>query len=495
MMDFARLRLTFSEGTIAASDAMTLKRLIPINMTNTTKWSSLDLDVHVQEKDVTELPFLNQPTTRCERISNIDVLRGFALLGILMLNVQDFGTPEFAHDIPIGMPKPAFIGPHAHLHLLLVTLTWVFFEGKMRALFSMLFGAGILLMTSRAERRGASSQIADIYLRRNMWLTFFGFLHGCLIWDGDILFLYGLAGLLFMYPLRKLKARTLLFSGTVISLFFATYGLFCYLGATNDFSLAGQATAIAADKQAGRTLTPEQKAIEQQWNVRVDHNRITPARTAEAMKHAHANYMSSAQERLQTYIGPRAPLRIGAFLLEGVGAMLIGMGLYKTGFLIGDSSYTVYAWTAVIGFTSSAPLYIYGMLKASAQGFFFLDIEKWLYLPYYFTREAGAVAIAAVVMMIVKSGILRPLQTACAAVGQTALSNYLLTSILCQFLFIWGPWKLYGKLEYYQLLYVVIGVWALNLTVSQIWLQWCAFGPFEWLWRSLTYMKAQPILR
>ncbi len=453
-----------------------------------------DIDEHFQKEGI-ESPVLSQPTTRRERISSIDVLRGFALLGILMLNIQGFATPEFAHDIPVGMTKPAFIGPHAHLHLLLITLTWVLFEGKMRALFSMLFGAGILLMTSRAEQRGTSSQIADIYLRRNMWLTFFGLLHGCLIWDGDILFLYGLAGLLFMYPLRKLKAKTLLVSGTLISLFLATYGIFFLIGALNDFHLAKEEAAIAADKQAGKSLTTEQKAIEEQWNARIDSNKVTPARTQEAVAQAYGSYMSGVQERLQSYIGPRAAVRIGVFIVESVGAMLIGMGLYKTGFLTGDKSYAVYAGTAVIGFALSAPLYIYGMWKAYTGGFFFLDLEKWLYLPYYFTRETGSIAIAAVVMMVVKSGILRPLRIAYAAVGQTALSNYLLTSIICQVLFIWGPWKLYGKLEYYQLMYVVIGVWVLNLIASPIWLRWFAFGPFEWLWRSLTYMKLQPMIR
>ena len=95
------------------------------------------------------------------------MLRGFALLGILMLNIDDFGAPQAAHDIPIAMPKSAFIGPHAHLNLAVLILKWVFFEGKMRALFSMLFGAGVVLMTGRAEKRGSSDQIADIYLRRS----------------------------------------------------------------------------------------------------------------------------------------------------------------------------------------------------------------------------------------------------------------------------------------------------------------------------------------
>jgi uncharacterized protein len=173
---------------------------------NTIEVAPDDVFVRVA-KPASESPTFKQPTTLRERISSIDVLRGFALLGILMMNIDDFGTPEAAHDIPIGMPKPAFVGPHAHLNLVILILKWVFFEGKMRAIFSMLFGAGVVLMTTRAEKRGAGGQIADIYLRRNMWLMLLGLLHGCVLWTGDILFLYALTALLVLYPLRKLKAK------------------------------------------------------------------------------------------------------------------------------------------------------------------------------------------------------------------------------------------------------------------------------------------------
>jgi uncharacterized protein len=318
---------------------------------------------------------------------------------------------------------------------------------------------------------------------------FLGFLHGCFLWDGDILFFYGLTALLALYPIRKLKAKTLLLAGTFISLVLGTYGILVYTHSIDDFGLSKQAAIVAADKQAGQTITPEQKTIEAQWTARVNEHKITEASIQKNLASANVSYMTGVEHRLQIYIGSRAAIRNLIFLIEGVGAMMIGMGLFKTGFLTAEMSYSTYAWTSVIGFILSAPLYVIGMIQAYAGNFFFLDIEKWLYVPYYFTREAGAIAIAAVVMMMVKSGILRTLQHTLAAVGQTALSNYLLTTILCQFLFIWGPWKLYGKLEYYQLEYVVFLVWAVNLIVSPIWLRMFQFGPVEWLWRSLTYVS------
>jgi hypothetical protein len=98
------------------------------------------------------------PVERRERISSIDIVRGFALLGILVLNIGSFAGPEFMHDIPIGIPKPPFVGPHAHLNFAVLLITWILFEGKMRCLFSMLFGAGVILFTARAEKRGSGNQ-------------------------------------------------------------------------------------------------------------------------------------------------------------------------------------------------------------------------------------------------------------------------------------------------------------------------------------------------
>lgn len=460
---------------------------------NTVEVVPIKLSVHVNEADADSVP-LKQPTTSKERLSSIDVLRGFALLGILMLNINDFGAPEAAHDIPIGMPKPAFTGPHAHLNLTILILKWVFFEGKMRALFSMLFGAGVVLMTTRAEKRGAGAQIADIYLRRNMWLLTLGFLHGCFLWHGDILFLYGLTALLFLYPIRKLSAKTLLTVGTFISLVLGTYAILQFTGSEHDLRLSKRAALVAADRRAGKTITPAQKEVEKEWNALVEEHTVTNASIQKALKNARAGYWTNVNERREIYIGSHAAMEDISFIVEGLGAMMIGMGLFKTGFLTGEKTFATYAWTAFIGFAISAPVYIIGIFKAYASGFYFLDIEKWIYLPYYFPREAGAIALAAVVMMAVKSNVLRSLQHALAAVGQTALSNYLFTTVLCQFLFLWGPWKLYGKLEYFQLVYVVFGVWAVNLIVSPIWLRTFQFGPIEWLWRSLTYVKRQPML-
>lgn len=432
------------------------------------------------------------PVSRFERVSNIDVLRGIALLGILVLNIDDFGNPGFLHDIPVGTPINNFAGPHVHLNLALLLIKWMFFEGKMRGLFSMLFGAGVILLTSRVERRGGTS-VADIYTRRNLLLLFFGVLHSCLAWHGDILFDYGLQALLFLYPARKLSAKTLLWLGTTLSLVIATLGGVLFLGAFQDFSLSDKAAAIQAQQKAGTAITTEQKELLHQWRDRVESQRITPEKTQDAVHQATLGYPASILARAQEGFQGGFPDFHIDLIADTLSAMLIGMGLMKLGFFTGELSYASYWLTTLIGFGISVPIYAVGILKAYSSGFNFLEMEKWVWLPYYLTREAGSLAIAAVVILIIKSGLFKAPLRWIEAVGITAFSNYILTSLICQTVFVWGPWKLYGRLEYYQLMYVVFGVWTINLIASPLWLKRYAIGPLEWVWRSLTYGAMQPM--
>jgi uncharacterized protein len=458
---------------------------------NTLQVSSEAYSVPLNE-ELAGPPIIIAPTRLADRISGMDVLRGVALLGILILNIDDFGNPELLHDVPVGTLINNFAGPHAHLNLALLMIKWMFFEGKMRGLFSMLFGAGVILLTSRAERRG-SSNVADIYTRRNLLLLIFGVLHACLVWHGDILFDYGFQALLFLYPARKLKAKTLLWLGTFLSLIVATLGGFLFLGAFQDYGLSRQVAAIQIQQRSGTPLTADQKSRLQQWHDRVESQSMTPQKTNEAFTEATLPYPASVLARSQeSFQGGFYLFHINLFA-DILSAMLIGMGLMKIGFFSGELTYRSYIGTALIGFGISVPVYAIGILKAYASGFYFLEMEKWVWLPYYLTREAGSLAIAATVILIVKSGVLKTPQRLLAAVGRTAFSNYILTSLLCQTLFVWGPWKLYGKLEYYQLMYVVFGVWAINMVISPLWLRKFAFGPLEWAWRSLTYGAAQPM--
>ncbi len=430
------------------------------------------------------------PVRRAERISSIDAVRGVALLGILMVNIESFRGPEFLHDVPIG---PALTGAHAHLNLIVLLLKWAFIENKMRGLFSMLFGAGVVLFTQRAERRGGADKSADTFLRRNMWLVVLGFLHGTLLWEGDILLNYGLSALLFLYPCRNLRPKTLLIAGSLIWVGgTAIAGVYHYRG-SDALALAPRAAQVMADEQAGRPLTAAQKKTQQQWNAMNEPVKVDSAEAQRETKDMTAGYLAFVQNEGADYWrnGTKAFAQGGC--INTGGAMLVGMALFKYGFLSAELPFGTYLWTAVIGYLISIPMTIVTLLRAYAAGFSLVAMNKWIYPTKSLAAEAGSIAIAATVLMLHKSGAFRVLLRPFAAVGQTALSNYLLTSLLCQWIFCFGPWKLYGQLEYYQGVYVVFGVWAVNLIVSPLWLSAFEFGPVEWLWRSLTYWQLQPM--
>jgi len=430
------------------------------------------------------------PVTLSNRISSVDILRGCALLGILVLNIQDFGDVSMAHDVPLGSSISIFSGRHPHLDFVALLISWLFFEGKMRALFSMLFGAGVILLTRRAEQR--DKEAADIYTRRNMWLMLIGLLHGCLIWSGDILFDYGFEGLLFLYPLRRLNAKTLLWSGSLLSLFIAPIGITIFIGTAPEYLLHHQVAQVMHRQQDGKPLDSAQRETLTQWSALLKSKTPDPiAIKKEVEEHRNQTYLAGVAERSQIELWSEfARIRLGS-VLDCVPAMLLGMGLMKIGFFSLELETTAYIWTALIGFAISLPLYTAGILRVYASRLYFYNIDAWLFGPYYITREAGSLAIAATVLLLIRAEFFKPAQRALAAVGRTAFSNYLLTSIICQFIFVWGPYPLFGKLEYFQLLFVTFSVWVFNLVFSSVWLRSFAYGPFEWLWRSLTYWRPQ----
>jgi uncharacterized protein len=220
------------------------------------------------EEELAGPPHPLTPTRRQERISSIDVLRGYALLGIFAMNAVDFALPERADVWPLATPIPTFSGPHAAVNTISYFLRWMFFNGKMRGIFSMLFGAGVILITSRAEARGAGGNIADIFMRRNMWLVAMGVMHAYLIWNGDILYWYGVTALLFLYPCRKLPWKTLLAAGFLVLFLDLFLNPFGGIRTMKDIGLSHGAASASAARAKGAPLTAEQKDDLKAWEDR-----------------------------------------------------------------------------------------------------------------------------------------------------------------------------------------------------------------------------------
>jgi uncharacterized protein len=421
------------------------------------------------------------PVVAEERISSVDVLRGFALLGILLMNIQNFGLPGEAYE------NPAAWGGATHWNLYYWVANQIFFEGKMRFLFSLLFGAGIVLMTGRAEGRGAGIATADVYLRRNLWLVLLGMLHGYLIWEGDILYSYGMAGLgLFVFRVLSPK-RLLLCAAIVFFLVSFSTGGFVYS------QINRRTEGIAAAKVEEGKRTKEQKKAYDSYTAALDNADMVKrrAKIEEQVAEMRKGYFGSFGYRAGHTFGMETALMMKFILWDVVFPMLIGMALFKAGVLSAEKSAGFYAALAFCGYGLGIPVLAY-TTKVVLDSHWDPWTLPWMMATHEYGRLTMGLGHLGLVLMIFKLGWVRPVTFLLSRVGQMALTNYLLTSILMTLYFNGYGLGMFAVLERHQLLYVVFSMWSINLILSPLWLRHFRFGPVEWAWRSLTYWKKQP---
>jgi uncharacterized protein len=416
-----------------------------------------------------------------DRIRSIDVLRGVALLGILLMNIVGMGLPHWAYD------DPTVAGNRTPVDFWVWAINSVLFEGKMRTIFSMLFGAGVILITSRAEERGAGQTIADISLRRNLWLVLFGMIHAyLLLWPGDILYMYGLAGVA-LFAFRHVRPRNLIILGAVL---LALQVPKIYFHAQSLAEASAGLDALDRTTAGGAALTEEQKKSQKEWQATLAGVRPTAASLQEAIDNRQKGYLPNvlAQAGVVAMLESTFTYKIGVW--DVLGMMLIGMALLKLGVFSAARSFQFYALMALCGYGYGIPTGMWVVHDWVRQGFD--PAARWGVL-YDSTRLAVALGHVGVVMMICKAGILRPVTRRLAAVGQMALTNYIMHSVVAAIIFCGFGFGLFGKLARHELYYVVFSIWAFQLIASPIWLRYFQFGPLEWLWRSLTYRQRQPM--
>jgi uncharacterized protein len=428
-------------------------------------------------------PVLVAPVADEERISSVDVLRGVALLGILLMNVLDFGMAWRGPETGL---TPATGGNWADLAF--GAVSHVLFEGKMRGLFSLLFGAGVILLTSRVEGRGGGAYVADIYYRRNLWLIAFGLIHAYFIWAGDILFDYGLTGL-FLFPFRKARPAALIAAGVFL------LAVVMVKGEWNSRDLlATREKAFAADRAAaaGKPLTEEQREDQKKWEERLKEYKPSPEKVAKSIAAHRAGYAAMFAHRAEEVASgqPVQYYRWGFFDVGGM--MLIGMALMKLSVLSARKSYRFYAAMMAFGYGIGVPLNATTGYKVWASGFdmFMTQRLEFWYSPGRLSVTLGHVGL---ILTLFKLGFAPGLMARLAAVGRMALTNYLATSIVCTLVFNGYGLGLYDRSHRYQLLGVALAVWAVQLALSPVWLRHYRYGPMEWLWRSLTYWERQPM--
>lgn len=404
------------------------------------------------------------PTTERERIVAIDVLRGFALLGILIMNIRSFAMVEAVYFNPLAA------GPMSTADEIIWRLGEVFANMKFMTLFSMLFGAGAVLMSQRRDAAGLPT--AGLHYRRMAGLMGIGLVHAYAIWYGDILVTYALCGL-WLYPLRKLKAPWLIVLG--VALLLVGSGINLFFGWSTEF-------------------WPQEE-------LREFETMLIPS-TAQIQQETYA-YLGSWWRQMSH----RAPASFGfqtfIYLVWGLwragGAMLIGMALMKLGVFSGKAPRKVWLILIAAALLVGLPLILTGMSRypindrLSAQWFFYGQSYN------YWGSLFMALGYAGAVMWMCQSTTLLRWLTPLAAVGRTALTNYLAQSIICTLLFYGHGLGLFMKLDWTRQMGVVAAVWVMQLIVSTFWLRRFSMGPMEAAWRAFSYgrwptMRRQPIV-
>src|SRR5882724_2148026 len=261
-----------------------------------------------------------------ERISALDTVRGFALLGILLMNITELGLPHAASW------NPTVAGGSTGWNLFTWVVTEVFADGKMRAIFSLAFGASVLLLVERLFRKGAGVDAADIHYRRMLWLLLFGLIHGYLIWFGDILFPYAMLGLL-LFPLRKLSPRALLVTAGIMVLVMTCDALRNYFHLRNQ---QREYVQIQADEKAGKKLTSNQEDKKKEWEEAVaEYSPSAEDLKKETDAHLGSYFKLVAFRSKHVYRGHSVPIYLPAPWFDFLAMMLIGIALIKLGVLTG----------------------------------------------------------------------------------------------------------------------------------------------------------------
>ena len=400
------------------------------------------------------------------RIQTLDVIRGVAVMGIVSVNIVDFSTMNAAYLNPaaFGWPDPASLAVWA--------LNMLFVDGKFRTLFSMLFGASMLLVIERAEAAGQSGWTT--HSRRMAVLLLFGLAHAILIWRGDILSLYAVTGLIAFW-FRGLGTGRLIAWGIGLSL--VNVILFGAIAVTLQQQ---QMAAMAGDASA-----------ELLRNWQANYHSFYP--TAEQVAADKAIFDGGWLTIVANEAGKAGRIVTNILLLlpDTLGLMLLGMAGYKSGFLTGawdDRRYRqVAGWGIALGLVGFGMLVVVDI----ASGFSVPVILAGFMTAVAPFRIAMALGYAALFILMARG--MGPIARRFAAVGRAAFSNYIGTSLVLTPIFYGWGLGLYGDLSRAEAWLLVPLIWLLMLAWSKPWLDRFQYGPLEWAWRSLARWELQPM--
>lgn len=403
----------------------------------------------------------DQPAPTKHRYSSIDTLRGFALLGILVPNIWFFAWPMVVGTAPHEIMSSSHANTLAH------DITSTLFLGKFMFMFALLFGSGVVMYARKfdtADENGnyhtKLSKGASLWLIRCAILLVFGLIHAYLFWYGDILTFYAVAGLTLLWWVRRLDPKLQLWGG--LGLYF--FGAFLMSAFSGLGYWALSSGRISIEELTGNT----ELELEGYLGTFFDAFR--------------ARFFTTLQFQLM----------FGIFFMPALwGIMTMGMGLTRLGYLTGEKSISTYLKLAAL----LIPLGLVITLLA-----YYTTHTSFHLLPGFmwqaFAQPVGvplALGYASLIIALSKISLFKVITIPLAAVGRMALTNYFSHTLLCTTFFYGYGFGYFAQIEYPELWLVVVSVWAFNICFSLLWLRFFRMGPFEWLWRCLTYRQLVPI--
>ncbi len=389
-----------------------------------------------------------------ERIISLDILRGFAVLGILIMNIQNFSMITSAYI------NPNSFGDLTGLNKWVWIISHVLADTKFMSIFSILFGAGILLFLDRAKTN--NRQAGKLHYWRNTLLLLFGLIHAYIIWSGDILVAYSLCAF-FVYLFRNKNVKTL----------FILSGVFVVI-------------PFLLNMMSGLSLPiwPEEDYNEQLKTWLPNHEIINAEIAA-----MNGSWMDAFQQRKETAIFMQTFLFFFSVFWRVTAMMLLGMGLYKLGILSAQKSDAFYKKMAAIGLLSGYGLIILGVYQNFAYEWK-MDYSFFFGNQFNYWGSIGvALGYIAIIMLISNSNGCTRFKNNLARVGKMAFSNYILMSVIGSLLFSGIGFGLFGIVERWHQAVMIIGIWIILILFSNLWLKTYKLGPLEWFWRKLTYFK------
>ena len=421
------------------------------------------------------------PKGAADRYDAMDVLRGFALCGILLMNILAMGTPWVTNfpPFPAEWSDPSWQVWFAKYAL---------FEGTMRGLFTFLFGAAVILITQRGDQVGRTMSAADVWFRRCLVLLALGFVNfTLLLWPGDILWNYGCAGL-FLFVFRKTRPWKLVaMAAAILALTSISEGL-SYREGLADYRAGAEAQAV---QQGGAILSEEQVKALRAYTSHQDYLSPPEARIDAENAERLGSYPQAVSWSLSTY----ADWGMGGWglmlVLESVAFMFVGMALFRWRVITGERSLAFYIVMMATGYAIGISINVAEHLAIWRGGF--SPEVWWPDFTYELSRLPTTFGHLGLVMALWKARTLFFVGDGLRAIGKMALTNYLGQSLIAAILFYGLGWA--NHLTWAELWLLCLPIWIVQATFSVLWLKRFDYGPLEWGLRAIAYGQRLPMRR